>query len=179
MCPPIVLAGLSLAVGTLGAVTSYRANQQQAALQTQQSEQNAENSVDALRQEYSQLQLRQLQEGDKAVAESHRMRIEEAQAKSRARLSAAEAGVTGISVDSLVADIGAQADLEEEARRYNYNATIEQLHQEQLSAKARAEGRILSVPRGVKPSPMTLVAGIGGAAVDAFRLYRTPSNGTV
>lgn len=167
MCAPL-LAVASFAIGALGAVAQHAAATDQANAQTAQHYANKQNAEAALRADYSQLNLRAIQEGEAKSAESQKLRIKEAQAKSRARLTAGEAGVTGISVDNLVADIGQQAGMEEEARKYNYLNTINQLQREGEAAQARAHGRILSVPKGQKPSALGLVAGIGGAAVKAF-----------
>lgn len=167
MCAPL-LAVASLAFGALGSVAQYQAGVDQANAQTAQHYANKQNAEAALRADYAQLNLRAVQEGEAKVAEAQKIRIEEAKAKARARLVAGEAGVTGISVDNLVADIGQQAAMEEEARNYNYLSTINQLQQEGKAAQARAHGRILSVPKGQKPSPLTLVAGIGSSAVKAF-----------
>lgn len=167
MCPPLIAAA-TFAVGALSAYAEYSAGVDQANLQTTQHYANKQNAEAALRSDYSQIGLRQIQEGEKRVAESQKLRLEEARAKSRARVSAAEAGVTGLSVDSLVADIGAQAELEEASRKYNYFSTINQLGEEGKAAQARAHSRILSTPKGMKPSKLSLIAGIGGAGVKAF-----------
>lgn len=164
MCAPM----LGVAVGIMSAVAQYSAASSQAAAQEATYQANKRNAEVAMQVNYAQLGLRQIQEGEKMTAESQKAAIDVAKAKARFRTQAAEGGVSGLSVENVVADIGRQAAIEDEGRKYNYVSTISQLQKEKEAKQAEAHGRILSVPRGQKPSPLTLVAGIGSSIVKGF-----------
>ena len=161
MCAPM----LGMAVGIMSSVAQFQAQSQQAAMQEATYQANKQNAEHAMRINYAQLGLRQIQEGEKVTQESQKAAIDVARAKAKFRNNAAEANVTGLSVENVVADIGRQGAFEDASRKYNYQSTISQLQKEKEAKQAEAHGRILSVPRGQKPSPLTLVAGIGSSLI--------------
>lgn len=164
MCAPV----LGLALGVASAVTQYGAQQQQYAMQQQAYYANKANAEAAMRNDYSQQGLRQIQEGEKKTAENVQTNLKAAQASAHAQASAAEAGATGISVDNLVADIGRQASNEMQARNYNYLSTVTQIQKEKEASQLQAQSRINSVSQGTKPSAMNLVLGIGSAFAKSY-----------
>lgn len=167
MCGPLAPV-LGLAFGVMGQFAQYNAEKQQAAMTEAAYQQNKSNAHTALRSDYSQNNLRAIQEGEKKSAEDQKARIQQAKLKAKSRLSAGEAGITGISVSNLTADIATQASTEAASREYNYISTINQLQEEGKSAQARAQSRIDSAPRGVKPSKLGLIAGIGSSFMGNF-----------
>lgn len=164
MCAPVI----GLAFGVLSSVASFAAQSQQAAAQESQYQQNAVNAKMAMINEYQQENLRQIQEGQKKSAEDVQTNLKAAQAKAHTQAAAAEAGVTGISVDNLVADIGKQASDEMSAREYNYLSTVTQIQRQKEASRNQAQSRINSVPHGIQPSPLALVAGIGTAFAKSY-----------
>lgn len=161
MCAPM----LGMAVGIMSSVAQFQAQSQQAKAQEATYQANKANAEHAMRINYSQLNLRQVQEGEKVTQESQKAAIDVAKAKAQFRTNAAEANVSGLSVDNVVSDIQRQGAFEDSGRKYNYRSTIHQLQKEKEAKQAEAHGRILSVPRGQKPSALGLVAGIGSSLI--------------
>lgn len=164
MCPPVMM----MMVGVAQAVTSFGAAQADYNAKATQWQQNYVNALAAGRDEQRQLTLRQLQEEDAFTQKIHLTNLEEAGKKSEVAVDAAGSGVSGITVDNLIADIGRQAANNRTSLTTNYKNVAEQLNTEQKATVTTEESRINSVARPTAPSPLTLAVGVLGAGVRAF-----------
>lgn len=154
MCGPLA----TFAIGALSSVASFAAQNAEAAAVQEAAQSSYE-------QDQTSLSLRQIQEEDAAAQKLRTQRIEEAKMTSEVEVSAAEAGVAGISVENLVADVGRQSANARQNVRNNLGMTLSQLQLEKKGSRAQNQGRINSAPR---PSPLGLIAGIGAAGVKAY-----------
>lgn len=167
MCFDPVTAGvLSFAVGAAQAVATFAAANQEAKA-------TQENAATAFENEQRQSSLRQMQEADAANQKKAIGNIEEAQKVAEVNVSAAGSNVSGISVDNLVMDVRRQSARNRDTIGQNLKMTVAQIQQQKKASQAQAQSRINSAPR---PSALSLVAGIGGAAlsgVNTFNNFKT------
>jgi hypothetical protein len=153
-----ILTAVTAAAST---VTSY-VGQEQTAKATQDA------AIKAYATEQHQLTLREMQEQDAASQKTSIQNIEDAQKSAEVAVSAASGGVGGVSVDNLIADVHRQAARNRNTIFENTQMTVAQLQQEKKGAQATAQSRINSAPR---PSPLSLVAGLGGDALSGYNAY--------
>ena len=175
MCEPSTLAAATLAVSVAGTAASFIGQQQQADSMEGQARSNA----DAIRQDtvnsYEQLQLRRVQERDAAIEEKMSAQSDAVKARSAARVSAGEAGVSGLSVDALMADYYGQEGRYADSVDRNYENTSQQIDQEMRGVQAAGTTRINSLPRGQRPSFLDAGLRIAGAGLKAYDVYATES----
>lgn len=158
----LALGLLTFGVGAVQAVSQYSA-------QKSEEKANRQNAQEAWKNQQHQLTKRAMQEEDALNQKKQAQNIEEAQVKADTVASAAGAGVAGLSLDNLVADVGRRASLNRQAEEENTRNTLAQIRMERKGVNAQAQGRINSVP---KPSALSLVAGIGSAALKGYNSYK-------
>ncbi len=196
MCNPatavLALGALSIVTSVATGVIQYVGQQQQAESQAQyqsalmqarnqEIQDNTAIANESFLQQTQQINLRQQQEDEKASQDIQQVQIEAAKARATARVSAGEAGVSGLSVDSLLADYYRQEDVFRESVRRNRQLGRLQSREDIKGLKAQAEGRIASV-RPYVPEPIvrpsflgtglqifTDVATRGSSLADRFR----------
>lgn len=154
MCGPLA----TFAIGALTSIASFAA-------QSQEAKAMEENATQAYVNDQQQLNLRGIQEQNAAQQKLQLSKIDEAEKVAAVEVSAAEGGVAGISVGNLVADVQRRSARNRETERTNLGMLTAQLQQEKKGSQATNQGRINSTP---KPSILSLVAGIGGAGLDAY-----------
>ncbi|MCX4024747.1 hypothetical protein H0A36_26760 [Endozoicomonas sp. SM1973] len=105
MCHPAIPA----AIAAVTSAYSIHEQGQQAAFQDALAEHNQNRQNKALLEDYknqnSQLNIQEAEEDDAATEEKIRIKRETQKRIAEARVSSAEAGVSGLSIDSLVSDI--------------------------------------------------------------------------
>lgn len=157
-------AALGIFASMAQAVVGFAAAQQDYAAKSQQWTQNYINSLAAGRDEMRQYQLRQLQEGDAFEQKDQMAEIDRAKKTAEAETAAAGAGMSGLSVDNLVADVTRQGLVNRTALARNYSMTVRQLQTQSEGVVAREQNNINSVQRPTSPSPLAfLVQGLSGA----------------
>lgn len=102
MCEPTTMAILSIASAGAGLYGQMQAGD----AQEQYNKDLARNATIANNQRNAQINQRQLQERDAATQKTMNNNIEATKAQSAARVAASGAGVGGVSVDSLIGEIG-------------------------------------------------------------------------
>ena len=113
MCEPTTIA-TALTIASAGA--GLYGQQQQAKATESYNNDLARNAVIANNQRNAQISQRQLQERDSATQKIMNNNIEARKAEATARVAASSAGVGGVSVDSLLGEIG--------MNRGRYNASV-------------------------------------------------------
>lgn len=161
MCDPVTMAVATFALGATTEVLGYAAQNQEA-----KAVQSA--AAAAYKQDQTQISLRQIQEADAEAHQVNQQNLEEAKVVSKVQASASDANVAGVSVDNIVADVRRQAARNRETIKANTRMTVMQLEQERKGSRSRNQGRINAAPR---PNPLSLVAGIGGAALSGYNAY--------
>lgn len=169
MCDPISLA--SFAVGAASQVSSFMSASQEAQTQNKLAENNRIEANRAAADQYASIQERMLQEQAASGRELETANKDAAKARATASVTSGEAGVTGISVDSLLADYNAQQGQFERTNAQNLKMTQDGLRDQLKSAKANAEGRINSVQKVAKPSLAPFAIGIAGSGLDAYTAH--------
>jgi hypothetical protein len=179
MCEPIsattaaVLSGLAIVASTASGIVGYigqqqAANQQasyQSALAQQRNQQIVENqrlAQESYLRQAQQVNIRQQQEEEKASTELQSTQIEAMQARARARVASGEAGVTGLSVDSLIADFYRQEDFYKQGVQRNVAFSRQQSQEDIKGLRAEAEGRYQAL-QPYLPEPIARPSFLGTA----------------
>lgn len=108
MCEPATLALLSLGLTTAGTVSGVAGQAANAKAQSAANDEQADEIRKAELANYDQLQIRQQQETQAAGQQVQANQTEAAKARSTATVAAGEAGVSGLSVEALLADLYGQ-----------------------------------------------------------------------
>jgi hypothetical protein len=173
-----VAIAASVAASVAAPIASHVGQQQaaeaQAAYQQDMYDMNKQIADQALASQYAGIAQRQSEEQRKASQEMQAISSQAAQARAIASASAAESGVSGLSVDMLMNDYfrkeyGFMTSTQEQLR-----GTLFQLEQAKKGAASEYEGRVMSrTPQPVN-YPSILATGIGvtgGLASSAGTMY--------
>jgi hypothetical protein len=177
MCEPatisLALGGLAIATSAATGIVSYMGQQrqadagvayQEALIQSHNNQmiQNAALATESYTQQAQQLAVREQEEDEKAGQDIQQTQLEAAQARARARVAAGEAGVAGLSVDSLFADFYRQEDIFRESVRRNRELGRQQYKRNLKGLQSQAQGRIASIQPYV-PKPVIRPSFLGSA----------------
>lgn len=172
MCDPMTLAVSSFMVGTVQAVSSYGAASQQAQAQNDLYAANKVSAENASIYEHQSLAMRRVQEDQASGAKLFDNALETKSKEARAETAAGEAGISGLSVDSLISDIWGASDRTAGRISDNRDMTLTQLNAEDQSVEARKTDRTNSVRKGVAPSMLSLGLNIASNGLNAGTSYR-------
>ena len=168
MCVATIPAlGIIASIGQ--AVVGFAAASQAAAEQNAYWEENRRAAIQAANDRYAALAYQTLQEREKASQELFEKQIEAMKARATAAVSAGEAGVTGLSVDALMQDFLAQQGRQFQAIKTNYEIRKQYNYDEAVAYYHHTIGRINSVRRASKPSPLPFVFQALGGIAGAYR----------
>lgn len=168
----LALGIASFAVGAVQAVTQYASAKNQANQQKAMQITNAGNAVQDWRNQQDMLTQRKLQEQNALGQKLTQQNLSEAQANAEVQTSAAASGVSGNSVDNLMADVTRKASANRQTESTNTDMILQQLSMQGKSINSQSLSRINSVPNATQPSPLSLVAGIAGAGVNSYTNYQ-------
>ena len=172
MCEAMTMMAASFAISAVTTVTDYIAQAQQTQQHNQMVQQNQEAAQANLRQEYTAVQTRQIQEQDAASVEKQAVASEARAARATALVSAGESGVSGLSVDALLADIYGKEATYKDRVSQNTGFTTQNLTAEMAGLRAKAQDRINGIQPMNGPSPLAAALKIGGAALGSYDQYR-------
>lgn len=173
MCGPAALAAASFAVSAGQSIAQYQQQKAYANYQNKLYDQNKENSLAAMRDEYIGIQERQQQEAAAASQQIESRKIQQMQETATSRVASGESNVTGFSVDRVLADIGAVASRDISTIEQNRDWNISQLNEQLKGTKTTALSRINSVQKGIKPSIWGALLGVGASGVNAGVQYKS------
>lgn len=167
MCEPatamLVLSAASTAAGLYG-------QQQQAKAQNTYNDQQAKNTMEAYRANLAQTSLMQSQEQAAATQKiTENNRAAEA-AKAKALVSAGESGISGLSVDALLADLSGEQARYNESVNQNYQNASTAIDNQRTNAQANAASQINSLKTPQSPDYLGASLRIGQAYYD----YKNP-----
>ncbi|WP_296084172.1 hypothetical protein [uncultured Agrobacterium sp.] len=171
MCDPFSMMAASFAISAVSTVTEYIGAGQQADAQNRMVTQNQQAAQDNLRREYTAVQTRQIQEEDAAALQKQDIAREARAARATQMAAAGEAGVSGLSVEALLADVYGKEATAKDRISQQTGFTTQNLTAEMDGLKAKALDRINSIPRANGPSPFSAALKIGGAAFGAYDRY--------
>ena len=173
MCEPTTMAILSAASkGIEFMEASRQADEQQARY-----DQNRIAASQARDLKIQSLNQRAIQESEAAAEGKFKQSIEALEKRERGVVAAGEAGVTGGSVDILLADYTAQKLRGETTINRNLENIERQIELEKMGASAEAESRINSMPQGTQPSFLAAAISAGASGYAAYKEYEVEPAG--
>lgn len=172
MCDPITM--VAAALGTAQTVTGYVGERQAAAAQNAMVRENQKAANANLVREYADVQTRQIQEEDAAAVQKQDISREARAARATTMAAAGEAGVSGLSVDALLADVYGKEATAKDRISQNSGFTTSNLTREMDGLKAKAQDRINSMPWVTGPSSFAAALKIGGVGLDSYNRYGKP-----
>lgn len=169
MCDPLTLAATALGVAQTG--VSYISANQAAKQQNNMVRENQKAANADLVREYADVQRRQIQEEDAAAVQKQDVAREARATRATTMVAAGEAGVSGLSVEALLADVYGKEATAKDRMSQNTGFTTENLTREMDGLKAKAQDRINSIPWSNGPSPFAAALKIGGIGLDGYNSY--------
>ena len=169
MCDPVSLAGL--AIGAVSQVAGYMGAKNEASAQNQLAANNRIEANRAAADQYAATQNRMLQEQAAAGRDVEQADMTSAKARGTAQVTSGEAGISGMTVDSLIADYNAQQGKFERTTAQNLEMTQQQLRDNMDGVKAQTTSRINSVQKAAKPSFLPYAIGIASSGLDAYSTH--------
>lgn len=167
MCfDPISAVGFALSAGK--AIVGFAAQQAASDAQTERYNQNVVNSLAAARDEQHQINVRQEQEQEASAQRARVQSVEAVKKAAEVSVSASGSGVSGLSVDALLADVRRTADENLATIETNNKNTALQLQAQKDATVNKAMSRINSMAPGTDPNPLGLALDIGGAGLNAY-----------
>ena len=152
------------AVALATSVVSFAAAQDDYNARAAQWKQNYVNALASGREEQQQLQVRMVQEQAGHSQQQQMSEIEGAEVRAEAEVSAANAGLSGISLNNILTGINRKIGQKQAAEETNYLNTVAQLGQNLKATNTNISNRINSVSTPVSPNPLGYaLQGIGGA----------------
>lgn len=174
-----ISTGLS-AVGTAVSVGStfmnYRADQQQFGAQQQQYNTNRLLAQQSMLEQAGQLSLRESQERDALLDKAMANKIEAAKAKGKTIASAGEAGVSGMSIAALVADIERTKLNNQGTINRNFDAIQQQGIYDRKALESQAQGRVNNLALPTAPSLLGAGLQIAGLGLQGYNKYNKINN---
>ncbi len=167
MCEPTTMAILSAGLKGVEFLEESRiADEQQARY-----DQNRIAAAQARDLKIQSLNQRAIQESEAAGEAKQKQAIEALEMRERAVVAAGEAGVTGGSVDMLLADYTAQKLRGVTTINRNLENIERQIELEKMGASAEAESRINSMPQGTQPSFLAAAISAGASGYATYKAY--------
>lgn len=166
MCEVFTLASAGL--GIAQSVVGYQAASAQSKAQSAASRQNAINAARAAQDQYSNLSVREQQEGQSTYQQKLQSEIQKAQMAAAGEVAAGEGNVGGNSVGHVLRDIYAQAGRNDVTLDTNLQMKREALEKDKLAARTGAQSQINAVPKGQKPSWIPYAIGAGSGLLNTY-----------
>lgn len=167
---PMSMFLISSAFTAANTVTDVMAQQENARIQTENNEVQAESIREATVANYDQLHLMSQQEKASAEQQIRENDVDALQATERAAVAAGEAGVTGLSVDALLRDMyGKQAKFTDNVNQ-NLENTNQQLEFEKKNTTRGSQSQLNQMTPVERPNYMG-AALKGGSGI--FGAYKT------
>jgi hypothetical protein len=178
-CDATALVAASLIVGTASQVAQYQGQQQQARQQYRYAKAAAEEGQAAAKQNFqianAQESERQREEAEASSQQISQIRKQAAEARSTARVAAGEAGVSGLSVDALLADFDRQEATSVNAVNRNRELSLRQSGFTRLGIRANGMNELSSTRFKpiARPSLTELGLGVASEGLSSYNRYRT------
>lgn len=186
MCEPASMSAatmfyLSMATTAATTLVSMQGQKQAVEAQQQADAYNRENmrveANNSFNLSTTQENLRLLQTGEDTAEKKFNNALEAKKARSTARVSAGEAGVSGISVDALMADFSASEGRYNDALQHNFENEVVQSSFNMKGYDATRRSRIASASKAKayeQPNYLGAALRIGGGALDSYGRYLAP-----
>ena len=167
MCEPTTAM---LALSVASTVAGVYGQQQQAKAQNAYNDQQAKNTMEAYRANLAQTNLMQSQEHAAATQKVNENNRAAEAAKAKALVSAGESGISGLSVDTLLADLSGGQSRYNESVNQNYQNASMAIDNQRTNAQVNAASQINSLKTPQSPDYLGAALRIGQATYD----YKNP-----
>jgi hypothetical protein len=171
MCDPVSLTIAAIAVAGASAGLTYVGQAQAARAQSAMQGQNAATAIQSYRLQQSELQNQLLQQRSQTEQQDVQQTIAAEQARASERVSAAEGGLSGVSLSSILTQTNREQALNRAVSGRNYQT----LQQEETNKEGQAyfdmQNRVNSVPGGIFPSLAAPILQTAGAGLNAYASY--------
>lgn len=167
MCEPTTAL---LALSVASTVAGVYGQQQQVKAQNAYNDQQAKNTMEAYRANLAQTNLTQSQEQAAATQKINENNRAAEAAKAKALVSAGESGISGLSVDALLADLSGEQARYNESVNQNYQNASMAIDNQRKNAQINAASQINQLKTPQSPDYLGAALRIGQAAYD----YKNP-----
>ena len=164
MCEPTTLMALSIASSVAGVYGQQQAANAQEAMNQRQ----YDNIMQARAANINQTNLMQEQERESAMQRQEQNNLRARAAQSTATVSAGESGISGLSVDALLADLGTQQNRFNTSVDTNFDRTTQAIAIQRDNASINAASQINQLKTPQAPDYLGAALRIG-QAVDTYR----------
>lgn len=171
MCTPELLFASSLFIAAGSGAMQYVGQRQQAQAQNQMAEQNAKSAQASYRLQQAQLQDQLLKQRAQVEQQDVSQTIDAARVQASARVSAAESGLSGVSLDSILMQTDRERAMQSAVNKRNVTTLQQESYNKDASAYFEMQNRVNSVPGGVFPNIGATVLGVAGAGLNAYGSY--------
>ena len=159
-----------LALSIASTVSGVYGQQQQVKAQNAYNDQQAKNAMEAYRANLEQTNLMQSQEHAAATQKVNENNRAAEAAKATARVSAGESGISGLSVDALLANLSGEQARYNESVNQNYENASMAIDNQRTNAQVNAASQINSLKTPQAPDYLGAALKIGQAVYD----YKNP-----
>lgn len=170
MCDAIGIASLALSALSTGA--GMIAQQQQARAQEEYNKQATQNAMLARDLNVAALDRERAEAAADTSEQMTRNQMALRRAQATARVSAGEAGVSGLSVDALLRDLALQAGYDNATAAENYQRVSRNIDARRENAQISMANTINSLPPVQTPNYLGGALQIGQAGLGAYTGYR-------
>src|ERR1051325_2454091 len=178
MCDPVSLGIATISLSAGSSIANYIGQKNQTDLLNAQNKQfyaaNKQAAIDAAMVNESELGLRQSQDLLTAAAEKSDITKQETAHTSTAVVSAAEAGVSGNSLDAILNDIQSKAGENKTRIDQNTKMQLDQIQAEKSGVLVEAQNNINTVRQTTirQPSLITPILSTGATALNVYDQYQ-------
>lgn len=159
MCEPTTLMALQVATAAAGVV----AQQQAASAQTAANYRQYDNTMRARAANLNQANLEMSQEREASMQKIEENNLAARAATSKARVGAGEAGVSGLSVDALLSDLGTKQNRYNSSVVTNYDRAMGAIENQRQNIGTNAASQINSLKTPAMPDYFSAGLRIGNA----------------
>ena len=159
-----------LVLNVASTVAGVYGQQQQAKAQKAYNDQQAKNTMEAYKANLEQTNLMQSQEHAAATQKVNENNRAAEAAKATALVSAGESGISGLSVDALLANLSGEQARYNESVNQNYQNASMAIDNQRTNAQVNAASQINSLKTPQSPDYLGAALRIGQAAYD----YKNP-----
>ena len=167
------LQAVSGAVSAMGALMSYQQQQSQYKAEQARYRQNQLLAQRSMLEQARQVSIREEQERSAAMDRLRQSNIEAAKVQGRMVASAGEAGVSGMSIAGLLADVERTKLNNEGTINRNFDSVLQQGRVDREGLLSQAEGRVNSMNIPQAPSLLGTGLQIAGIGLDSYSKYRS------
>ena len=171
MCEPVSMAVATTALGIGSSVMGYSAQQDQYKATERNYWQNWSNTMTGYQQDVRAVGERQMQEQTGTAQRKFALQQDYDAKAATVRTAGTEAGLTGLSFDAIMNDLGGQQDTRLGAEDTQLGVNLQQLQDQKSGLVTAGANRINSAPRGQKPNPWALALQIGGNVLSGASTY--------